>query len=143
MKKISQILAAGALAATAYATVASAGQSVCPTQFAIPTSLNGTACPVNSFNSISIARNSAGAPNTWDYRIKLTAVKAGTTNQLAAGNLVNSAGAFVNAVVGGACCGAVDNTLAGNNFGSACNCVTSGVSPNIASKFRVFYNFLP
>jgi hypothetical protein len=142
MKKIVSRLLGAALAFTAYATVASATQSVCPTLLTLPTPLAGTACPVNSFNSISIARNSAGAPNTWDYRIKLTAVKAGTTNQLAGGNLVNSAGAFVNATVGGTCCGAVDNTL-NTNFGAACNCVTSGVSPNIASKFRVLYNFLP
>jgi hypothetical protein len=142
-KFVSRLVTAGALAVTAYAAVGSATTSVCPLNtVTVPTSLNGTACPVNNFNSISIARNSAGAPNTWDYRIKLTAVKAGTSSQLAGGNLINSSNQFVRDTNNQPCCGAVDNTL-NTNFGGACNCATSGVSPNIATKFRVFYNFSP
>lgn len=143
MNKIaSRLVAAGAFAVTAYASVASATLNVCPTLLTLPTPLAGTSCPVNQFNSTSIARNSAGAPHTWDYRIKLTAVKPNTSSQITAGDLVNSAGAFIRGTNGSTCCEAVDNTL-NSNFGSACRCVTSGVTPNIASKFRVLYSFLP
>ena len=143
MNKLLSLAAVGTLAVAAYATAASASQSVCSPSITLPTPVAGTACPVNGFNSTSIARNSAAAPNTWDYRVRLDQVKAGTSSQLVAGDLVNSAGAFIKDTSGSTCCEAVDNTLSGGSFGSACHCVTSGISPNLASKFRVFYVFSP
>jgi hypothetical protein len=143
-KIVSRLVTAGALAVTAYAAVGSASQSVCPLNtITVPTPLAGKACPVNGFNSTSIVRNSAGAPNTWDYRIRLDVVKAGTTSQLVAGDLINSAGNFIRDVNNSQCCEAVDIAPVNGNFGGACNCATSGVSPNIANRFRVFYNFSP